>query len=129
KMYLYNANGYSNLVSAIEHLIKEQVDVVLYAQVWEYGGNFDGRGFINQKINEAVAAGVVWINAAGNQGQSSWSGPVALSSSNEVELPYQAYPTSAHSFVRFTVPLDATDTKIVLAWNDFTDDKNYKTPQ
>jgi hypothetical protein len=129
QMYLYNTNGYSNLVRSIDHLIQEEVDMVLYAQVWEYGGNFDGKGFINQKITSAIASGVLWVNAAGNQGQSTWSGPIKIDQNRDVALPYKAYADSRHSFLRFTVPMDQTDVKIVLAWNDFTDDKEYMTPQ
>ena len=35
-----------------------QVDIILYAQNWQYGGNFDGGGFINSVVEEALSAGI-----------------------------------------------------------------------
>ena len=129
EMLLLNTNGFTNLVHAIDTVIAEKVDIVLYAQVWEYGGNFDGGGFINKEVNRAINSGVLWVNAAGNLGQATWNGPVIPSDFGTIDLPYKMYQDSPNSFLRFTVPQEFTDTKIVVSWNDFTDDKSYKTPQ
>ena len=129
EMLLLNTNGYTNLLHAIDTVINENVDIVLYAQVWEYGGNFDGKGFINKEVDRALEAGVLWVNAAGNLGQATWNGNVDINSNRYLELPYKLREDSSHSYLRFTVPQSNTPTKIVLAWNDFTDQKEYKTPQ
>lgn len=129
EILLFNTNGYTNLKAAITKVIEEKVDIVLYAQVWEYGGNFDGAGFINQEVNQAIASGVLWVNAAGNLGQATWNGKVEVQEDGSLKLPWRRYDASRHSYLRFTVPQDDTDVKIVLAWNDFTDDKEYLTPQ
>ncbi len=129
EMLLLNTNGYTNLMHAVDTVIKEKVDIVLYAQVWEYGGNFDGSGFINKEVNRAIDGGTLWVNAAGNMGQSTWTGPIVTNEFGAVDLPYRLYKDSPNSFIRFTVPQGKTNVKIVLAWNDFTDDKAYKTPQ
>ncbi len=65
-LHLYSAFGFSNLKHAIDRVIERKHDLVLYAQVWEYGGNPDGSGFINNEVRRALKAGVKWINAAGN---------------------------------------------------------------
>jgi hypothetical protein len=38
-------------------------------------GRFDGTGWFAQKVNEAAAAGVLWVNSAGNYRTRHWEGP------------------------------------------------------
>lgn len=124
QLLLFNANGFTNLKAAIDEVIRRKVDIVLYAQVWEYGGNGDGGGFINREVSRATAAGVLWVNAAGNFGRATYGGPVkVLDDDTTVELPHRS------RYLRFTVPQDATPVKIVLSWNDFDESKDYRTPQ
>src|SRR5690606_37156643 len=47
ELHLHSTFGYSNLEAAVNDAIASGIDVILYSQVWEYGGNFDGRGFIS----------------------------------------------------------------------------------
>lgn len=123
EIMLFNTNGFTNLKAAIDEVIAAKVDVVLYAQVWEYGGNFDGKGFINREVKRATDAGILWVNAAGNVGQSTYNGGVAADGNGAVALPHEG------KYVRFTVGQSGTPVKIVLAWNDFDESKDYKTPQ
>ncbi|RYZ71001.1 MAG: protease, partial [Proteobacteria bacterium] len=76
ELHLFSAFGYSNLDKAVDTLVREKFDLALYAQVWEYGGNGDGKGFINAVVNKATSAGVTWINAAGNFGDNTYRAPV-----------------------------------------------------
>ena len=123
RILLFNANGYTNLNAAVNGAIKAKADIVLYSQVWEYGGNWDGGGFINQLVSKATAAGILWLNAAGNLGQTTYSSAVELSPSKQVILP------DPENSIRFTVPQDGTPVKIVLAWNDFKNTKDHRTEQ
>jgi hypothetical protein len=123
RLLLFNANGFTNLKAAIDRVVELRPDIVLYAQVWEYGGNGDGTGFINREVRRATDAGVLWVNAAGNNGQAAWSGPVAIDSRGDVRLPHEG------RYVRFSVPRSGTSVRIVLAWNDFDESKDYRTPQ
>jgi len=68
QFYLLNANGITNFRRAVRFAIENRVDIILYSQNRECCGNFDGGGFINQIVNEATAAGILWVNAAGNYG-------------------------------------------------------------
>ncbi|MCX6125308.1 MAG: hypothetical protein NTV34_11275 [Proteobacteria bacterium] len=121
---LFNTNGYSNLAAAIEAVTTTQpVDIVLYSQVWEFGGNFDGRGFINTLVKRATDKGILWVNAAGNFGQSAWQGPLTFKASGQANLPHQ------ERSVRMSVNAPQTKVKLTLAWNDFTDAKTYRTNQ
>lgn len=118
---LYNANGFSNFAAAVDQAIMDKVDIIVYSQVWEFGGNFDGRGFINAVVNRATAAGILWINAAGNYAASAWHGPLLANSDATARLPYEG------KFVRLMVSEPETPVKITLSWNDFTDSKDWRT--
>lgn len=68
QFYLLNANGITNFRRAVRYAIEQRVDIILYSQNRECCGNFDGGGFINQIVNQATSAGILWVNAAGNYG-------------------------------------------------------------
>jgi hypothetical protein len=123
KLKLYNTNGFSNLVAAVDKAIADRVDTIVYSQVWEFGGNFDGRGFINAAVNKATSAGILWINAAGNYAASSWQGKLVTNADGSAALPYLS------KYVRLVVKDPSTKVKISLSWNDFTDDRAWKTPR
>lgn len=122
EILLINANGFSNFKHAITTVIDKDVDIVLYAQVWEFGGNFDGQGFINREVERALERGVTWINAAGNYGLSTFQGNIQNGSdSRYLLLPY------ANRFVRLRVGANNTKVKLVLSWTDFQDSSDYRT--
>lgn len=118
---LYNTNGFSNFEHAVKQVILDRVDIVLYSQVWEYGGNGDGQGFINKLVNEVVDQDILWINAAGNNGASTYQTPVRSSSEGLALLPYDG------QYVRLQVTHDGTPVRVVLSWNDFNDSPEHKT--
>lgn len=125
QLYLYNVYGFTNFKTAIEDLINKNVDIVLYSEVWEYGGNNDGAGFINNEINKALNKQILWINAAGNFRLTTFNGKLTNGTDNWVALPdqnqalkIQCQPTSNQS---------NCNVKIVLSWNDFKNDVNIGT--
>lgn len=118
---LYNANGFSNFSASVDQAIKDRVNIIVYSQVWEFGGNFDGRGFINAAVNKATSAGIVWINAAGNYATSSWQGPLIPNPDYTARLPFES------RYVRMVVNEPSTPVKIILSWNDFSDSKDWRT--
>lgn len=118
RLSFYNSFGFSNFQAAITQAISDQVDMVLYAEVWEYGGNFDGRGFINAEIDRAVDAGILWINAAGNFGRTTYNGEVKTGAENWVDLP----DTNRSIRVLCKAPAQSRcPLRAVLTWNDFKD--------
>jgi hypothetical protein len=121
RIKLYNSNGFTNFSAAVDQAISDKVDMIVYSQVWEFGGNFDGGGFINAAVNKATNAGILWINAAGNYASSSWQGSIQFRRDGTVLLPYQ------ENYVRLVVNETATAVKITLAWNDFADTKDWRT--
>lgn len=105
KFYLINTNGFTNFKAAVDFVVANNVDIVLYSQVWLFGSNFDGKGFINQVVNKAVDKGVIWINAAGNLGQHVYSGNV--------------HPTAR--VFKLKNRIDENSFTLTLAWNNFGD--------
>lgn len=121
---LYNVFGYSNFKAAIEDLIREKVDLVLYSEVWEYGGNHEGKGFFNREVDKAIKAGVLWVNAAGNFALTTWNSPIETLAENWVRLPDQN--GSLRVLCR---PLRSSTCQLraVLSWNDFKNDVDLGT--
>jgi hypothetical protein len=78
KFYLLNANGITNFRRAVRYAIEQRVDIILYSQNRECCGDYDGGGFINKIVNEATAAGILWVNAAGNYGGRVFNGNVQM---------------------------------------------------
>ncbi|MBF0207196.1 MAG: S8 family serine peptidase [Oligoflexia bacterium] len=110
--YLVNTNGFSNFKAAVQYVIDQKMDIVLYSQVWPFGGNYDGNGFINALVTKAVQAGVIWINAAGNYGYKVYNGYVI---------------DTCDKSLRFENKFDEGSATITLSWNDFTDDDSYNS--
>ncbi|WP_374029605.1 S8 family serine peptidase [Bdellovibrio bacteriovorus] len=116
ELTLYNVFGFSNLKAAIDDIIARKVDLVLYSEVWEYGGNFDGAGFINHEINRATRNGVIWVNAAGNFALTTFNSGIRTIADNWVQLPDQ----NNGLMIRCEYNTNGTcPVKIVLSWNDF----------
>lgn len=124
EFYLYNVFGYTNFKAAVDDAIRRKIDVISYSEVWEYGGNNDGRGFINAEVSRATAAGIIWVNSAGNFGLTTYNGPIVTLKDDWVRLPDQNQALS----IRCKVPRGAVcPVKVVLSWNDFNDDVNQGT--
>lgn len=119
ELILYNVYGFTNFKTAIDDLIAQKVDLVLYSEVWEYGSNFDGAGFINTEVNRAAGAGVIWVNAAGNFGLTTYNSKIETTKEDWVKLPNQNNG--------LIIRCEAADgktcpVKVVLSWNDFNND-------
>ena len=123
ELLLYNTNGFSNLKAAIDDVVLRGVDVILYAQVWEYGDNDGTDGFINAVIKKATDKGIIWVNAAGNFGETAYRAKLTFDDKGKVSLPFK------ETYLRLHVTAPMTQARIVLAWNDFDQSPDYKTPQ
>lgn len=116
EFHLYNTYGYSNLTAAVDDVIARKIDVVLYAQTWDFGGNFDGRGFVNALVTKATNAGVLWVNAAGNSRGLVHNGSVPAAGKDLLlDLKCQAAPEAE------------CRARVALAWNDFHDETDVGT--
>jgi len=115
KFYLLNANGPTMLRRAVRYAIEQKVDVILFSGAFEGGGSGDGKGPIDQVVNEAVARGILWINAAGNYGGRVYNGPVRVLSDGYLKL--RNVPDIAA--LRFRNRADENTITITLTWNDY----------
>lgn len=119
QLRLYNTFGYTNFRTAIDDCLKNKVDLILYSEVWEFGGNLDGRGFINVEVDRAAKAGILWINAAGNFGQTTFNGRIETLQEDWVRLP----DDNRSLRLICKAPKDRKClAKGVLSWSDFKDD-------
>ena len=125
-LYLYNTQGLPRLFEAIDKVIENDIDIVVYAQTWELGGNLDGQGFINKKVNEAIANGTVWFNAIGNYKNKTFYSSVRptnirpnvrhqrLNKAPSIALPYE------NDSLRIEVDSDFSSVMIKLGWSAFS---------
>jgi len=119
ELYLYNVFGFSNFKAAIDDAIKRKIDVISYSEVWEYGGNHDGHGFINAQVSRATAAGIIWVNAAGNFALTSYNSAITTGNDDWVKLPDQ---NNALTLRCEKNSIGKCSIKAVMSWNDFKED-------
>lgn len=126
QFFLVNANGGTNFKYAVDWTIKNKIDIVLYAQNFEIG-NMNGSGFINAKVNEALDAGILWINAAGNYGESLYYGPIKKSVDGYVMFSFLG--EEPRKSLRFKVEekKDSTSLVITAVWNDLPESDSVAT--
>ena len=74
EMYLVNFGTEVELSEAVDWLISEGVDVVNFSVGYAGSGPGDGTGVINDIVDRAVSAGILWSSAAGNHANRHWSG-------------------------------------------------------
>lgn len=115
KFYLLNANGPTMFHRAVHYAVQEKVDVILFCGSFEGIGNFDGKGAINAIVDEAVKAGIIWVNAAGNFGRRAYNGPVKVGPDGFLVF------GDGRDFLRFRNNLDENTLTITLNWNSYTD--------
>ncbi len=125
QLYLLNANGLTNFRRAVRYAIEEKVDIIVYAQNWEYGGNYDGKGFVNAIVDDAIESGITWINAAGNYGRAVYND--SIQTSKEGNLLFNKVSRSQNrDKLFFTMKSDEKDVRVLCVWNDFSDDRDYQ---
>lgn len=124
-LYLINVAGFSNFKAAVQTIIDEKIDVVLYAEVWELGGNGDGRGFINAEVTKAIQSGALWINASGNFNGRAYDAAIEMGEKNLVTLPDE------HNSLKMVCEPPKGESeclvKVTLTWNAFQDDSTKGT--
>ena len=115
QFWLINSNGFTNFKAAIDFVVQNKIDIVLYSQNWTFGSNFDGTGFLNQEVSRATQAGALWINSAGNFHNLTYTSSVLPldESTGYVKLP------SERNSLTLVNELDANPVTLTLSWNDF----------
>ena len=117
RFLLLNANGPTLFRRAVRYAVEQKADIILFSGTFEGAGNFDGRGPLAATVDEAVAAGIVWVNAAGNFGGRVYNGPVTLREDGYVFFTGTPLPTALRLVNRF----DENAVTVTLTWNDYKD--------
>jgi len=100
-------------IQAISWLVAQDVDVISHSAGWPTGGPGNGTGHIDEAVTAAVAAGIVWCQAAGNSAQRHWSG---YWQSNEEDIFYMFAPSDfGQTFMNRQV---GEVIRVALVWND-----------
>ncbi|MFC2018850.1 S8 family serine peptidase [Chloroflexota bacterium] len=115
EFYLVNYSTIVELGNAVDYLIAQGVDIVSYSMGYPYGGPGNGTGTINEMVDEARAAGILWVSAIGNYAQRHWQG----------DYDADILGTAFHSFNQNTFDicnrifaLSGTDILVDLKWDD-----------
>ncbi len=78
ELFMARATSPQEVRAGADWLINKGVDVIVHAAGWHYDGPGDGTSpFASsplKAVDRAVAAGITWVNAAGNQALNSWFG-------------------------------------------------------
>ena len=86
ELYISNPHTAADLQQAVQWMTDQGVDIINHSIGWGWDGPGDGTSpNSNSPLNSvdaAVAAGILWINAAGNHGHTSWMGPPADQNKN-----------------------------------------------
>jgi hypothetical protein len=123
KFYLLNASGPTMLRRAVRYAIEQKVDLILFSGSFEGGGNGDGRGPINRAVADALAAGILWVNAAGNYGHCVYNGPVRIDQDG-----YLRFRDGADGTVlRFRNRVDENTVTVTLTWNNYREQEDAGT--
>jgi hypothetical protein len=123
KFYLLNANGPTMLRRAVRYAIEQKVDLILFSGAFEGAGNGDGRGPVNRIVADALAADILWINAAGNYGRCVYNGAVRIDRDGYLRFRDGADGTA----LRFRNRLDENTITVTLTWNDYREQEDAGT--
>jgi hypothetical protein len=107
-LYLKKATDEVELEQAVDDAIEQGVQIINYS-VGVANSNFnDGTGIIDEIVDRAHSAGILWVNAAGNHAQSHWMGSFIdrdRDSWNEFETQKEALTIQVQSFFPIQVYL------------------------
>ena len=78
-LYIATPRSLGDLQTATDWMVSQGVSVIVHSVTHEYDGPGDGTSPFSDSplraVDRAVAGGSIWVNSAGNDGQSTWFGP------------------------------------------------------
>jgi PKD repeat protein len=63
-----------DLDQAITYCLENGLDIIVHSLGWYNTNFYDGTGTIAEIAKRAIAGGILWVNAAGNEAESHWEG-------------------------------------------------------
>ena len=77
-LYIADPVSRGDLARTVDWMVEQSVQVINYSVGWLWDGPGDGTSPHSESplntVDVAVRRGIVWVNAAGNEGQSAWFG-------------------------------------------------------
>lgn len=113
KLYLIEVSGAEDMKHAVDQAMKVKADIIIHGQVYE-SDRFEANA-INTQINKAAAAGVIWVNSAGNYGQTTYNSKLG----NYTEDDFVALPLKNQA-IRLTCNLNICSSRLSLIWLELT---------
>ena len=116
ELYISNPQTPFDLNQAVTWMISQGVSVINHSVDWGFDGPGDGVSRFSDSplvaVDKAVANGVTWVNSAGNNGLSTWSG-------TWIDADFDGWAEFAPEQERDTVYLTAGQLSVIqLRWDD-----------
>lgn len=73
-LYLANFSTEVELGAAVDWLTSQNVHIISSSVGWPGTAYGDGKGTVNEIVKKAESHGILWVQAAGNFGQTHWTG-------------------------------------------------------
>jgi len=77
QLYLIKIGDEVDLDNAISYCISEGIDIINHSLGWYNTNFYDGTGTIGDIVRRATSAGILWVQAAGNDALAHWEGNFA----------------------------------------------------
>ena len=101
-LYIANVDTTDDVQAAVEWMIDQEVHVINHSMGWPFDGPGDGTSQYTwgtlRSVDRAVEEGIVWVNAAGNEGGAAW---------------FKRNPSYA------TMTIDGEDVRVILFYEDY----------
>lgn len=112
RLYLANIYTSIDLEAAIRWMREQGVEVISHSVGWFEGGG-DGSGPIHEIVAEALDAGILWVNAAGNQALDHHGGPFSDADGDSLH----AFDESGDETISFAPGQGGRTFSLVLTWD------------
>jgi hypothetical protein len=113
EIYLVNFSTDVEHHEAVNYLVGEKIDIVCSALGWPNTGPGNGTGPICEDVKKCAAAGILWVNAAGDDAEKHWEAAFADTNGNS----FHDFATD-DEILQWWVPAD-TWTGAALNWDDW----------
>ena len=93
ELYLIKIGNEVDLDNAVTYCIQQGVDIINHSLGWYNTNFYDGSGTICDIARRATSAGILWVQAAGNDAQKHWEGSFTDTNSDgwlDTELTFSA---------------------------------------
>ena len=74
QLYLIKIGDEVDLDQAVTYCLSNGIDIINHSLGWYNTNFYDGTGTIADIAKRAIAGGILWVNAAGNEAESHWEG-------------------------------------------------------